>query len=76
MTRFATRDDLAGLPVEVAPSLLGAVLETEVEGERVAVRLTDDEQLFFRFFTRIVRLFVRAIIQNEPRIGFLRIDHQ
>ncbi|KTS64346.1 DNA-3-methyladenine glycosidase [Microbacterium testaceum] len=43
MTRFATRDDLAGLPVEVAPSLLGAVLETEVEGERVAVRLTEVE---------------------------------
>lgn len=43
MTRFATRDELAGLPVEVAPSLLGAVLETEVEGERVAVRLTEVE---------------------------------
>ncbi|MDF2048072.1 DNA-3-methyladenine glycosylase [Microbacterium sp. Kw_RZR3] len=43
MTRFATRDELAGLPVEVAPLLLGAVLETEVEGERVAVRLTEVE---------------------------------
>lgn len=43
MTRFATRDELAGLPAEVAPSLLGAVLETEVEGERVAVRLTEVE---------------------------------
>jgi DNA-3-methyladenine glycosylase len=43
MTRFATRSDLAALPVEVAPLLLGAVLETEVEGERVAVRLTEVE---------------------------------
>lgn len=43
MTRFATRNDLAALPVEVAPLLLGAVLETEVEGERVAVRLTEVE---------------------------------
>jgi DNA-3-methyladenine glycosylase len=43
MTRFATRSDLSALPVEVAPRLLGAVLETEVEGERVAVRLTEVE---------------------------------
>ncbi len=43
MTRFATRSDLSALPVEVAPLLLGAVLETEVDGERVAVRLTDVE---------------------------------
>ncbi|BAJ74648.1 3-methyladenine DNA glycosylase [Microbacterium testaceum StLB037] len=43
MTRFATRSDLSALPVEVAPLLLGAVLETEVEGERVAVRLTEVE---------------------------------
>jgi len=43
MTRFATRSDLSALPVEVAPLLLGAVLETEIEGERVAVRLTEVE---------------------------------
>jgi len=43
MTRAATRSDLTGLPVEVAPLLLGAVLETEVAGETVAVRLTEVE---------------------------------
>jgi len=41
--RSATRDDLAGLPVEVAPRLLGAELSTTVEGETVTVRLTEVE---------------------------------
>ncbi len=39
----ATRDDLAGLPVDVAPRLLGAHLETVVAGERVVLRLTEVE---------------------------------
>lgn len=39
----ATRADLAGLPVEVAPRLLGAHLETTVDGETVTVRLTEVE---------------------------------
>lgn len=43
MTRPATRDDLSALPVEVAPRLLGALLETVVGGERVVVRLTEVE---------------------------------
>lgn len=43
MTRPATRDDLAGLPVDVAPRLLGAHLETVVAGERVVLRLTEVE---------------------------------
>ncbi|WP_022878198.1 DNA-3-methyladenine glycosylase [Microbacterium sp. B19] len=43
MTRPATRDDLAALPVEVAPLLLGAHLETVVAGERVVLRLTEVE---------------------------------
>lgn len=43
MTRPATRGDLSALPVEVAPSLLGALLETVVRGERVVVRLTEVE---------------------------------
>jgi DNA-3-methyladenine glycosylase len=42
-TRPAIRDDLAGLPVEVAPRLLGAVLRTTVDGAEVAVRLTEVE---------------------------------
>jgi DNA-3-methyladenine glycosylase len=42
-TRAATRDDLAGLPLEVAPRLLGAVLRTGVAGLEVAVRLTEVE---------------------------------
>lgn len=41
--RPATRDDLRGLPLEVAPRLLGGVLETEVDGVVVAVRLTEVE---------------------------------
>lgn len=43
MTHPATRAELAGLPVEVAPRLLDALLETVVEGERVVVRLTEVE---------------------------------
>lgn len=41
--RPATRHDLAGLPVEVAPRLLGGVLTTIVAGQTVAVRLTEVE---------------------------------
>jgi len=41
--RPATRADLADLPVEAAPRLLGAVLETEVAGERVRARVTEVE---------------------------------
>jgi DNA-3-methyladenine glycosylase len=39
----ATRAELAGLPLEVAPRLLGAVLSADVAGARVAVRLTEVE---------------------------------
>jgi len=41
--RPASRADLAGLPVDVAPLLLGGVLRTIVDGEPVAVRLTEVE---------------------------------
>lgn len=41
--RPATRDDLRGLPLEVAPRLLGGVLRAIVDGEVVAVRLTEVE---------------------------------
>lgn len=41
--RPATRDDLLGLPSEVAPRLLGGRLTTVVEGETVVVRLTEVE---------------------------------
>jgi DNA-3-methyladenine glycosylase len=41
--RRATRGDLAGLPVDVAPRLLGGVLTTVIDGEAVAVRLTEVE---------------------------------
>jgi DNA-3-methyladenine glycosylase len=41
--RAATRADLAALPADVAPSLLGARLTTVVEGEKVVVRLTEVE---------------------------------
>ncbi|WP_442922266.1 DNA-3-methyladenine glycosylase [Microbacterium sp. No. 7] len=39
----ATREALAGLPVEVAPRLLGGVLRVAVGGATVAVRLTEVE---------------------------------
>lgn len=39
----ATRADLTGLPVDVAPRLLGGVLEVEAGGVTVAVRLTEVE---------------------------------
>lgn len=41
--RPATREPLGGLPVEVAPRLLGGVLSTTVGGETVSVRLTEVE---------------------------------
>jgi DNA-3-methyladenine glycosylase len=41
--RPATRLDLLGLPVEVAPRLLGGVLTTVIGGELVSVRLTEVE---------------------------------
>lgn len=41
--RPATRDDLAGLPVDVAPRLLGGILRTVTGGAEVAVRLTEVE---------------------------------
>jgi len=41
--RAATREDLLGLPVEVAPRLLGGVLTTVIANETVSVRLTEVE---------------------------------
>lgn len=41
--RRARRDDLLGLPVEVAPRLLGARLHTVVAGEEVRIRITEVE---------------------------------
>lgn len=42
-TRPADRDDLAGLPLEVAPRLLGAELRTVVDGITVTLRITEVE---------------------------------
>lgn len=39
----ATREALSGLPVDVAPTLLGGVLEVTARGATVAVRLTEVE---------------------------------
>jgi DNA-3-methyladenine glycosylase len=41
--RRARRSDLEGLPVDVAPRLLGALLTTVVDGDEVTVRLTEVE---------------------------------
>ena len=41
--RPARRDDLLGLPADVAPRLLGGVLRAVVDGEAVSVRLAEVE---------------------------------
>ena len=41
--RPATRVDLLGLPLEIAPRLLGGTLTTVIDGETVVVRLTEVE---------------------------------
>ena len=41
--RPADRAALSALPLEIAPRLLGALLTTEVAGERVTVRITEVE---------------------------------
>jgi len=41
--RRATRSDLEGLPLEIAPRLLGAELCTVVDGEEVRLRITETE---------------------------------
>jgi DNA-3-methyladenine glycosylase len=41
--RPATRAELVGLPVDVAPRLLGGTLSTTIDGERVVARLTEVE---------------------------------
>ncbi|MFE6734675.1 DNA-3-methyladenine glycosylase [Microbacterium sp. NPDC057650] len=43
MLRPATRADLAGLPADVAPGLLGAELITVVDGGQVRLRITEVE---------------------------------
>lgn len=43
LLRPATRDDLSGLPVDVAPMLLGAHLTTVLDDEIVTVRITEVE---------------------------------
>ncbi|MGW9112109.1 DNA-3-methyladenine glycosylase [Microbacterium sp. NPDC055683] len=43
MLHRAARAELLGLPADVAPRLLGGVLTTLVDGEEVAVRLTEVE---------------------------------
>ncbi|WP_309127039.1 DNA-3-methyladenine glycosylase [Microbacterium sp.] len=42
-TRPADRSELAALPLEVAPRLLGAELRTTVDGDSVALRITEVE---------------------------------
>ena len=41
--RRATRADLSGLPLEIAPRLLGAQLRTIVDGVAVGLRITETE---------------------------------
>jgi len=84
MTRPATREDLRALPLEVAPRLLGAVLETEAEGERVAVRLTEveayhgrgtGEQLDPGSHARMGRTARNATMWGEPGHLYVYLSH-
>lgn len=82
--RYATRDDLAGLPVEVAPRLLGAVLRTEVGSETVALRLTEVEAYHGRdtgdvpdpgSHARMGRTARNATMWGEPGHLYVYLSH-
>lgn len=82
--RPAARDDLLPLPLEVAPRLLGAVLETVVDGELVAVRLTEVEAYHGRgtgpvpdpgSHARMGRTARNATMWGEPGHLYVYLSH-
>ncbi|MET0303034.1 MAG: DNA-3-methyladenine glycosylase [Microbacteriaceae bacterium] len=82
--RPARRDDLAGLPVDVAPRLLGGVLRTLVGGEEVAVRLTEVEAYHGRdtgavpdpgSHARMGRTARNATMWGEPGHLYVYLSH-
>ena len=82
--RPATRADLAGLPAEVAPRLLGGVLRTTVAGDTVAVRLTEVEAYHGRdtgpipdpgSHARMGRTSRNATMWGEPGHLYVYLSH-
>lgn len=82
--RPARREDLLGLPVEVAPRLLGGTLTTEVAGERVVVRLTEVEAYHGRgtgpvadlgSHARMGRTARNATMWGEPGHLYVYLSH-
>jgi DNA-3-methyladenine glycosylase len=80
----ARRSDLLGLPVEVAPRLLGGVLRTVVNGETVAVRLTEVEAYHGRdtgevpdpgSHARMGRTARNATMWGEPGHLYVYLSH-
>lgn len=63
----ASRRELAALPVEVAPLLLGGILRTVVDGEEVAVRLTEVEAYHGRGTGAVVDPGSHARMGPTPR---------
>ncbi|GAA1466758.1 putative 3-methyladenine DNA glycosylase [Microbacterium thalassium] len=82
--RPATRTDLAGLPVDVAPRLLGAVLRVTAHGVDVAVRLTEVEAYHGRgtgevpdpgSHARMGRTARNATMWGEPGHLYVYLSH-
>ena len=63
----ATREALAGLPLQVAPHLLGAVLRATVDGDTVAVRVTEVEAYHGRGTGPVPDLGSHARMGYTPR---------
>ncbi|MFB8386323.1 DNA-3-methyladenine glycosylase [Microbacterium sp. NPDC055910] len=80
----AARDELAALPLAVAPRLLGGVLRTVVEGEEVAVRITEVEAYHGRgtgdvpdpgSHARMGRTARNATMWGEPGHLYVYLSH-
>ncbi|WP_310023136.1 DNA-3-methyladenine glycosylase [Microbacterium resistens] len=82
--RRATRAELAGLPVDVAPALLGARLRTVVDGEEVRIRITEVEAYHGRgtgdvpdpgSHARMGRTARNATMWGEPGHLYVYLSH-
>jgi DNA-3-methyladenine glycosylase len=84
LLRPARREDLAGLPAEVAPRLLGGTLTTVVDGETVVARLTEVEAYHGRgtgpvadlgSHARMGRTARNATMWGEPGHLYVYLSH-
>ncbi|UWF77470.1 MULTISPECIES: DNA-3-methyladenine glycosylase [Microbacterium] len=82
--RRAGRDDLLGLPLEVAPRLLGGELRTVVDGAQVRLRLTEVEAYHGRgtgdqpdpgSHARMGRTARNATMWGEPGHLYIYLSH-